>query len=196
MSAPRKWVVGKICLVALTASMSLPVLAACSSSSTVAVSMSGCPTATPGPEVYQGSIRPPVPDYPNSQDVEVATPVPPAYFLATPTGIVEPGVTALTKKTTRFTTRDSGQQVLSFYRESLTRVGWLPIGGATDDKTASGKLTFGYSVESTLSAAHEANPCAPTPAHGLPSHGVEMTVFDAGANSTVVEVEETYIPGF
>jgi hypothetical protein len=85
---------------------------------------------------------------------------------------------------------------MSFYRESLTRVGWLPLGDTTKNTTSLDKLRFGYSVSPTLYAAQAADPCAPTPGTGLPDHGVYVTILGAAADGIVVEVEETYIQGY
>src|SRR5215203_2007563 len=76
--------------------------------------------ATP---VHQGEIRPPVPDYPNAQNVEVVTPGPYVHSLEPNTPTSWSGV-RYTRKITSFSTSDNAQVVLSYYRRELTKVGW------------------------------------------------------------------------
>jgi hypothetical protein len=150
-----------------------------------------CPTSTPGAEVYQGDLRPAVPTYPNASNVLNSTPIAPAFSLETPTVIDNPATPWLTRRTTRFTTVDTPRQVINFYEDNLTRAGWI-----AEVPRTPGKMTFGYSVESTLIAARRHNPCAPTPGTGLPAHGIEITIVESTVNRTVVEVKEKYSPGY
>ncbi len=150
-----------------------------------------CPTATPGTLVYQDQIRPPVPTYPNAQNVQAITPVPPTYSLEMPT-TGSAGMPSQTYRIMRFTTTDTDQQVLSFYRENLTRAGWIE-----GEKDAAPKtIDFLYNVESTVLAAAGNSRCAPTPEAGLPTYGVDVTIIESNSAGTIVEIRESLTPGF
>ncbi len=147
-----------------------------------------CPTSTPGTPVFQSQIQPPdVPEYPNAQDLQVAT-----AELSRP--LETPDLTEtsyhLTKGITRFTTVDSRERVLEFYRDNLLRAGWSIVEyRSTDDR-----LSFGWSVAATVSAAQRDIPCAPTPETGLPSHGLDVMVLGT-SEGTRVELKYIVYPG-
>ena len=168
-------------------------LAACNVSPTATFTPSlRCPTPTPGEYMYQGVIRPPRPDYPNAENIEVATPIPPANSVETPTPNTWNSYYEFTTKITRFTTSDDAATVLSFYSRNLAMEGWIE----SNSTPSANQLTFGYSVESTVMAASRSNPCAPTVETGLPGHSVEVTIISRNGNSTTVEVKEVVAPGF
>ena len=181
-----------LCVAALVAceTQPLPSPTAMPTAMPTAISLLPCPTASPGESVLQHDIRPPVPDYPRARNVQVATPVPPAYSLETPTvNSVSP---RLTRRITRFTTSDSAQEIISFYRDHLAEAGWI----ALDEATNSNKISSGFSVESTVAAASRTNRCAPTPETDLPGYGVEVTTTGTGPNGSIVEVKEILVEGY
>jgi hypothetical protein len=184
---------------ALLSILSLALLAACgagsaSQSSTTTAGKPAamniiCPTATPGRPVAQSLIQPPnVPEYPNAQDLQVAT-AQPSLPLETPDlGLTE---YRLTVKITRFTTSESRERVLDFYRDALLIAGWSLV----EHRSAEDKLSFGWSVEATVIAAWNNIPCAPTPETGLPGHGLDLMVVET-ERGTRVELKQSVYPGY
>jgi hypothetical protein len=132
-----------------------------------------------------------VPAYPNAENVQLATPIPPATSLGTPTGIDSPGLILWTTRITRFTTGDSADTVITFYKDNLTRVGWLG-----EDDTTPDRITFGWSIESTVWSASRTNPCAPTVETSLPGYGVVVSIVSKGDILTSVEVQEFVSVGY
>jgi hypothetical protein len=163
----------------------------------VGTSFIPCPTSAPGTPEFQSEIRPLVTAYPNAQNVQVATPIPPTFALETRLPVEEPGKywsgasTSITR-ITWFTTTDSAEQVIRFYQDSLPKEGW----NQGDEGSTSGTITFGYSAAGELLSARRNNRCAPTPENGLPAHGVEITITPTDTNGTTVEIKELYTPGF
>ena len=91
----------------------------------------------------------------------------------------------MTMGITRFNTSDSPQQVIAFYRDNLTKAGWVEI----EEDTTPNNISFAYSVEGTVAAASSTNHCAPTPETDLAGHGVDVIITEATTQRTTVEIK-------
>ena len=149
-----------------------------------------CPSSTPGSPVAQSAAKPPgVPAYPGALDLRVAT-------AELPDSLETPDMNStryhLTLKIVRFVTTDSPEKVRDFYRDSLIRAGW----SVSVYPSAEDTLSFGWGIGDSLYEAYHNSPCAPTPETGLPAHGLDVTVKSTGEGATLVELRQSYYPGY